>query len=315
MRSTVPLSGEHLHFQSDLWKIQSTHSCLWSLQSNTQLKCSLFVQPILKNTEILCQLLYWKLACPSASSSPPELSLVTAVKMIGLCSVIFRWQSWTINRVLPSSGAFTSRDGRPADGPEDGAGTIPSCSMLYAWSTISGVYLAGSRAVGVFLAGRTNHTWPCSCARVTRRRRAVHGKHGTLSGAAVCALCSLTTTISAAKKLWNFGIWWASVCAKPWLWYVALCLALWKSLEYYTLKYIILYCAWLVGFSCLGSLPEGRTNCIKMNPQTLTGSEWHQVKRFHREAIYCKCNILTSSSERFWLKGFPCQGGYVCVLT
>lgn len=97
--------------------------------------------PILKNTEILCQVLYWKLACPSASSYPPKLSLVTAVKMISLCSIIFRWQSWTINRVLLSSGAFTKRDVWPADGPGDGAGTIPSCRMVYAWSTTVRLYL------------------------------------------------------------------------------------------------------------------------------------------------------------------------------
>lgn len=57
------------------------------------------------------------------------------------------------------------------------------------------------------------------------------------------------------------------------------------SLEYCTLEFVILCCAWLLGFSCLGSLPEGRTNYIKMNPQILTVSAWHQVKMFHRDIL------------------------------
>lgn len=73
------------------------------------------------------------------------------------------------------------------------------------------------------------------------------------------------------------------------------------SLEYSTLKFAVFYCAWLVGFSCLGSLPEGRTNYIKMSPQSLTVSAWHQVKMFYRDAIHCRCNILTSYSKGFWL--------------
>lgn len=110
MRSITPLTGVYVHFQSDLWKIQSRLLCLWSLQSNPQCKSSLFVARSEKHSEIVFQILYWKLACPSASSYPPVLSLMTAVKMISLCSVIFRWQSWTINWVLLSSGAFTKRD-------------------------------------------------------------------------------------------------------------------------------------------------------------------------------------------------------------
>lgn len=153
------------------------------------------LSPILKNTEILCHVLYWKLACPSASSYPPKLSLVTAVKMISLCYIIFRWQSWTINRVLPSSGAFTERDVRPTDGPEDGAGTIPFCRMVYAWSTTVRVYLLCSS---------------CSCHTQPRSSAMENVDHS--QGAAACALCSLTVMISAAKRLWNFGIWWASGC-------------------------------------------------------------------------------------------------------
>lgn len=110
MRSTTPLSGVHVHFQSGLWKIQSRYSRLWSLRSNPKCKSSLFVARSEKHPEVVFQVLYWKLACPSASSYPPVLSLVTAVKMISLCSVIVRWQFWTINWVLLSSGAFTKRD-------------------------------------------------------------------------------------------------------------------------------------------------------------------------------------------------------------
>lgn len=165
--------------------------------------------PILKNTEILCQVLYWKLACPSALFYPPEPSLVTAVKMIGLCSVIFRWQSWPINRMLPSSGAFTKRDGRPADGPEDGAGTIPSCSiMVYAWSTTARVSLA---------------VLPCPCCTQPR------------SGAMENMDCSQgLQRVPSAASPWSplqqrgYGIWdLVGLCVcKP----LVMILALWKSL-------------------------------------------------------------------------------------
>lgn len=170
------------------------------------------LSPILKNTEILCHVLYWKLACPSASSYPPKLSLVTAVKMISLCYIIFRWQSWTINRVLPSSGAFTKRDVRPTDGPEDGAGTIPFCRMVYAWSTTVRVCLA-------VLLVPVSHTAVQQC----------HGKRGPLSGG--CCVCPLQPhgddlCSKEVMQFWDLVSLWLS---KLWLWYVACCLALWKS--------------------------------------------------------------------------------------
>lgn len=256
--------------------------------------------PILKNTEILCQVLYWKLACPSASSYPPKLSLVTAVKMISLCSIIFRWQSWTINRVLLSSGAFTKCDVQPADGPEDGAGTIPFCRMVYAWSTTVRVYLA-------VLLVPMSHTAMEQCC----------GKHGPLSGA--CRVCPLQPHSDdlCRKKVMEF---WdlVSLCVCKALVMICSILPCFIeepcSLEYCTLKFVILCCAWLLGSSCLGSLPEGRTNYIKMNPQTLRVSAWHQVKMFLRDILQVQIFwLLAVKASDF--KGFPCQGEYVCILT
>lgn len=140
MRHATPLSEVYVCFQSGLWKTQSRQSCLWSLQSSPQWKSSLVTHSE-KHSEIVFQVLYGKLACFSASSYPPLLSLVTAVKMISLCSIISRWRSWTINWMFLSSGAFTKCNVWPTDGPEDGAWSIPFCRMVYDWNTNVMVYL------------------------------------------------------------------------------------------------------------------------------------------------------------------------------